>query len=342
MGKGILHRTASLRAFIALVLVVSSGCESALLREVTYRERLGDLPAARAAAERAVAARPSDPEAHYLYGRVLLADGDYAAAHVAFATSQERSARYREQIAYLLESAFREAMTRGVEAYESGLFAEAATYFGAASQIKPESTDAFRALGHAATQAGDRRAAIEAYEAAVALTTDDLELWNNLAELTALEGEYERALEISERVYTMDPAFRPGLRRLAFVEEKLGRFDQAEAHYRLLIDGGHTHADARNLAFLLYNRQKYADALPHLQLLADHAQPDWSVLKILCETYLALEDFPRAIDVGILLLEQRPDDRDVVSNLILAYEKVGDTEHVERYRARLARMEDEL
>jgi hypothetical protein len=46
--------------------------------------------------------------------------------------------------------------------------------------------------------------------------------------------------------------------------------------------------------------------------------------------------------VGIRLHESRPEDRDVVSNLILAYEKVGDNEHVVLYRERLARMEGEL
>jgi len=318
------------------------GCDSALMREVAYHERVGNLEEARTAAERAAQSDPANSEAHFLLGRTWLAQGAYPEAHAAFERANTRTARYADQIAFLLESAYRTAMAEGATAYGMARFADAAAHFAAATRVDTVALDAYRALGHASVQAGDRTSAIAAYRTASPLAPADVELWNNLAELTTLEADYEAALVYSRQVLQLDPAFRPGLRRLAYVEEKLGHDDEAEAHYRQLVDGGHTQADARNFAFLLYNRQNYAEALPHLEILADHGQPDWDVLKVLCESYLAVEDFARAIDIGILLHDRRPEDRDVVSNLILAYEKVGDNKHVVLYRERLARMEDEL
>ncbi len=328
--------------FVGLLAFAGMGCDSALMREVAYHERVGNLAEARTAAERAVLADPANSEAHFLLGRAHLAQGAFPEAHAAFDRANARTARYADQITFLLESAYRTAMAEGATAYGSGRFADAAGRFSAATRIDTVALDAYRALGHASVQAGDRSSAITSYRTATRLAPTDFEIWNNLAELTTLGEDYDAALALSRQVLQLDPAFRPGLRRLAHVEEKLGLFDEAEAHYRQLVDGGHTQADARNFAFLLYNRQNYAEALPHLQILADHGQPDWDVLKVLCESYLAVEDFTRAIDVGILLYERRPDDRDVVSNLILAYEKVGDNEHVVLYRERLARMEGEL
>lgn len=322
-----------------LAVTVLMGCDSALMREVSYYERLGQPEQARNVAARTVQSQPANSEAHFLLGRAHLALGDYEAARASFDQANARTARFTERITFLLQSAYREAMTEGATAYQAGDFPAASEHFRSATRIAPDALDAHRAFGHALVQAGDLATAVTAYEAALLLAPEDFEILNNLAELTTLLAEYPRAIAYAERVYTLDPAFRPGLRRLAFVEERLGQLDPAESHYRLLVDGGHTQADARNFAFLLYNKQKYAEALPHLQLLAETGQPDASVLRLLTEVYLALEDYPRAAETGILLHERIPDDRDIVSNLIRAYERMGDQVQVEHYRAQLARME---
>ncbi len=337
----VLHSKAYLSALLITVIVLTAACDSALLREVTYHERLGNIEQARAAAERA-AADPSNSEASFLLGRLLLQQGTYLEAHAAFERANAQTTRYSERIAFLLESAYREAMLRGADAYGEAQFAEAATNFKAAAAIDPASADAFRALGHASIRVDDRKGAIDAYKTAASLAPESYEIWNNLAELLTLEGDFEPAHAAALQASALSPDARPSLRRLAFLEEKLGQFDAAEARYETLIDGSHTHADERNYAFLLYNREKFDRALPHLELLAEHGQPDIAVLRILVETYLALEDFPKAIGVGLQLLEREPESRDVVSNLIVAYEKIGDTEQVSLWRNRLTRMEDEL
>jgi tetratricopeptide (TPR) repeat protein len=270
-----------LLSLVGLLAFVVMGCDSALMREVAYHERIGNLEEARTAAERVTLADPANSEAHYLLGRTLLAQGDYSKAHTAFDHANARTPRYADQITYLLESAYRSVMAEGATAYGTARFADAAGHFSAATRIDTVSLDAYRALGHASIQAGVRPMAIAAYRTASRLAPDDVEIWNNLAELTTLEADYEAALGYSRRVLELDPTFKPALRRLAHVEEKMGLYAEAEAHYRQLVDGGHTQADARNFAFLLYNRQNFAEALPHLEVLADHGQPDWDVLKVL-------------------------------------------------------------
>jgi Flp pilus assembly protein TadD len=160
----------------------------------------GALGPARAAAEALLAHVPDRPEIHNATGLTLQALQDHAAAGSAFARALDLNPRYaaaRTNLAAMMVSLGKlddaiATLRQGVELVpgEHGLLvalgraceaadkpADARSAYAAAARIQPASFEALWRLGRIAQREFDLFSAISAFEAALKLRPDDVELW---------------------------------------------------------------------------------------------------------------------------------------------------------------------
>ncbi len=122
-----------------------------------------------------------------------------------------------------------EAYSQGELALNEGRFADAVALFEKALRVMPSSPSAHASKGMAHFNLGQRDPALLHSKRAVALAPDVLASWLQLAQVHALRGEHERALEALAHAEQLDPSER--LVQLRSMESlvALGRGDEAEA-----------------------------------------------------------------------------------------------------------------
>ena len=332
-----------LRTFVLLLCLttVLVGCESRLVREVAYFERIGDLPAAQARLETAVRSNPSDPEARFTLGRILIEQDAFAAGREHFEVASKLTARFDERITYILEYNFREQVEAGQLQLDANAWPDAVTYFANATDLKPADPLGFRMLGHALVKNHRFADASSAYLAAVELVQEDAGSWRNLAELAFAQQQFPEAVGYGEAALALDEQHEPTRRRLAHSLLNAGRSEEAISHYQNLASSSGEIGDLRNLAYILFNQEAYEAARgPLEQVVAD--APDDKALRTLSEVYYQLEAFREAIEVNALLLNQDEMDRAALASQVKAYEGLGDLEMAREFRDRLRKIKGEV
>lgn len=129
----------------------------------------GDLPAAAAAALRAVEAAPEDPEAWILLGDVRRSQGLASEAETSYRRALEQAP---EDYAALVNL--------GLLVLDQGEAEEASSLFRAAAKVRPGAPEAWNNLGLARRALGDYEGAREAYRGALEARPDYLPALKNL------------------------------------------------------------------------------------------------------------------------------------------------------------------
>lgn len=324
-----------------LCAVLLTGCESDLARRISAYEKTRDYEAAKALLEQTVQQQPQNAEAQYHLGRLYMREGRYEAGREALEASREASPRFGERIDYQIERYLRAEMADGSEALDDGRIRRAIRHFQAATQIQPDHATAHRALGHAFVQADQPTEAEAAYRQAHTLDADDVETLNNLAELAFQREDYEAAIEYSLQAVDPNAPEPDVIVRLAYAYVAQGELDEAEERFAQALSLQNSRALRRDYALVLFNRGKHREALEHLQALVDVEEPEPQLIRVLSESYYALENYERAVTWYRRLLDHAPDDRDALQNLVIAHEKLGQYDEAESYREQLQQVDEE-
>lgn len=235
----------------------------------------GDLEAARASVEEALAIRPDDAPTLIRHAELLVAAGDVDAAEAAYEAAiaaYPKSATARVGLGYI-------ALERGDPARALRIFQEVA-----ASQ--PEGSEAHHHVGLAYRTLGDADRAAEAWRLnqdvlipmydplldRLRPLEEDVTLPLDRAVAAAAEGDHERAVELYEEILAADETDDEAHFRLAGSLLVLGDAERGERHLRRAIALDADHAGAHfALAMFLAREGRGAEGAEHLERAVDLA-----------------------------------------------------------------------
>lgn len=153
-------------------------------------------------------------------------------------------------------------ITRGRALQEQSKHAEALALFERATELAPESPDAWFNVGYSLNAVGRFEEALDAYDRAISLDRYDSASWNNKGDVLCSLHRYEEALAACEEALALDLDNANAWRNKASALSNLQRFDEAVSAYdqALALDPGdaftwHDKGDA------YYNAERYGEAL---------------------------------------------------------------------------------
>ena len=309
---------------LPLLMLSSAGCESALVRDYNRYDRIGDYDGAFEYLEMALARDPSNAEAHFLKGHVLLEKQEYPQARSAFEEASALTARYDERIAFLLQQRYRRHLKEGVLSFGAHQYADAVKALALAVGVDPGSGEAYRMLGHAYAQDGALEKAGAAYENGLLQDSLDVEMLRSYGEVAFALRRYDRSVALLSAAMQIDPENIAVRRRLAHAFASGRSLEQAEQTLLELLAMGGDDEDRMHLGFILFNQQKYSDAIPYLQQTTRVQSGNADVFRALAESLFEAGRYGEAVQANNRLLELVPGDRFAMSNLVKNYEKLGD------------------
>jgi tetratricopeptide (TPR) repeat protein len=232
--------------------------------------RAGDAHGAIERLAQAVATRPDDPSAHFVYAQALLLTGspEEAIGEYREAVSlSPRSYAYHSDLARLL--ATQGDTEEAVEAYRTALgefpdspallrelallHAKSGTedplpLLERAADLVPDSVLLRQDVAFALEQAGRAEEAREAYRLAIETNPRAALSRSRLAELLFDDGQTTAAIELMREGVTADPTIPLNHRQLASLLERSGRLPEAVAAYRAYIRLAPNAGDAKGMA----------------------------------------------------------------------------------------------
>ncbi|TMH53897.1 MAG: tetratricopeptide repeat protein [Betaproteobacteria bacterium] len=239
----------------AIVASASAGSErgAAHLLLSTICDKAGDVEAAMAHAQRALACIPHDPVAHYAHAELQEARLDKQGAIASLKRALEIEPRFAPALRYL-------AILLG----ESGDAAGAVVVLEQALHIDPGHAQAWNNLGNAQRTLGRLDEAEASFARALALRPDYPLAACNLGEVQRDRGEVERAEATLRAALARAPGtpFRPIVVLLAGLLRERGALDEAEALYRKAIELSPRESGGQwfNLGWILTERNEPAKA----------------------------------------------------------------------------------
>jgi len=317
---------------IAGILLNLFGCETTQHRRFNYFMSVQDNEGAESYLQTEIRRNPGNPELHYLLGKVYLSNRDFVSAKESFDNVKNITPQYDEDISFLLERHFRLELQAAMEAVESRNYTNALEHLQKARDIDDSRDEIYPMLGYANLQLRDDAEAENAYRRAIALNHRNTGALYNLAELAFRKRDYAEAVRYAERTLSVDHEHAPAHRISAYSYLELGYFDEAEEAYNAFFRYDHSNSFRYNFAIGLYNNGDYVRAVQYLLSLVERGQADDEVLLSLAESYRYLENYRNMAHWYERLHRLQPDNRDVIKNLIYAYEMIGEKSNSEKYR----------
>ncbi len=233
----------------------------------------GDLEAARASAEDALAIRPDDPPTLIRHAELLIAAGEVdaaAAAYEAAVAAYPESATARVGLGYI-------ALERGDPTRALEIFQEVAASQPEGSEANHHVGLAYRALGDADRAAEawrlNRDVLIPMYDPLIERLRpleEDVVLPLDRAVAAAAEGDHERAVALYEEILAADETDEEAHFRLAGSLLVLGENERGERHLRRTIELDPEHGPAHYALAMFLNRAGRAtEGAAHLERAAD-------------------------------------------------------------------------
>jgi tetratricopeptide (TPR) repeat protein len=269
-----------------LLLVAATGCGSSnpnisdaesALENQNYDQALQSV-------NKAIAADSMNAQAHRLKGNIFYQQAQNADApeRRAELISEMRSSYDRaieidpgmqEAIELQLIQAYQQEFGRGAQAYNRAdslddpeTFREAASYFEAASQIRPDSARAIRLAANAYINAGDYEAAIAPYERIIEIGDVEAPTYNTLAQLYAQQQRTEDAISLLEDATDQYPENADLRSQLLNAYVRAGNTEQAMTAYEEAIQTNPQNATYRaNYGSMLLNADRFDAAIEQLR-----------------------------------------------------------------------------
>jgi eukaryotic-like serine/threonine-protein kinase len=183
-----------------------------------------------------LAADPNCPDANYGYGRVLLAEDEYAEAVEYLAQAVDLDPEDAEKAAWLGEAyfflAFASDGSRAKElAYENAIDA-----YAAAIELDPGSSFALSGMGWALENSGRSADAIAYFEQSLAMDADQDESYNGLGWSLYNLNRYREAIAAFEQALALDPDYVNAYYGLGNSYVELGEMTAARNAYAAALE----------------------------------------------------------------------------------------------------------
>ena len=308
---GTLSRQAALAA--ACLLCVS-GCQGTALTAAKLYIKQEKPQQAREQLEIGLQTEPSNPEIHYLLGRLAGEDGRYVDMVGHFDRSLELSPKFKPKIHERRRYYWSRIYNRGIrEAGEPRLdFSSMAELFRVATTISPTRIEAWRNLAFAHYRLNEYDEAIEVYEHVIELAPADTATYNSLGVLYYTQGRLEEAEQTLGELLKLAPTHTGALTNLAVIYTEQGRLSDAEDAYRKAIevdpDSWESHY---NMGNLYWQQQNFAAARVaferSVELDPEHRDSRYN----LAITYISLNEIEAALPLLQHLSEETPEDKSV-------------------------------
>lgn len=270
---------------------------------------------------------PGNPDARLILGIAKRRMGDFAAARSVFQQLLDADPAWAE--AYY---------EQGLTLAAQDLPEDAAIALRRATQLKPQMSEAWRALGDLATQAGDLEAADRHYAEQIKTSVSNPILMEAAAALV------QNRLAIAERMLKdflkRFPTDVAAIRMLAEVAARIGRFADAETLLRRCLELAPSFHPARNnYALALYRQGKAAEALTQVDRLLriDPHDPGYRNLKAAVLSHIG--DYPQTLALYADVLRDYPNQPKVWMSYGHALKTAGRVdEGIAAYRKSIAQM----
>lgn len=199
-------------------------------------------------------------------------------------------------------------------------------------------------MSHSSSAAEGARARLQRLEGFIEHDPDNVNLLADAAECALAAGDPGRARAHVQRALELAPGQGPLLLQLSSVAIAEYNFDDSVAITSALIGEGIDDAAVLfNHAFALVHLQRYDEALPVLQRLAQQVEVSPWVPRLTIRSLHALGDLDEAIALAAAHLASHPDDADVEGMLALLYFDNEDMAAARRHAAHaLASQPDNL
>jgi tetratricopeptide (TPR) repeat protein len=218
-------------------------------------KELGNIDAAAADYERALALKPDYVEALSNLGNLRLMQGRLDEAIGCFKRALAHNPDYAEA-----------QMNLGNALREQGKADEAIARYERAIVLRPDYAEAYNNLGNALHDAGKLDQAVARYERALALRPDFAEASNNLGNAFHEQGKLEDAVAQLERAIALRPDYAEAQNNLGTVLDKQGEHDQAVTCFERALVAQPDDAEVHNnLGAALQNRGAFDEAITHYQ-----------------------------------------------------------------------------
>ncbi len=270
----------------------ASGPTGSLSAALSHARRLLDdrpVLAQRQAGE-ILAAIPGNPDALLILGAAQRRAGDATRAQTTLTALAQAHPRWADAHHEL-----------GLALATLGLYADAERALVRAAELKPQMSDAWRALGDIATVTDDAEAADRYYAQQIKASV------NNPVLIEAASALYENRLPVAERALKdflkRFPTDVTAIRMLAEVAARIGRFADAETLLRRCLELAPGFQAARhNYALAFFRQGKAVEALAEVDklLAVDPRDPGYRNLKAVVLSHLGDYEQTLALYGGVL------------------------------------------
>lgn len=235
-------------------------------------------------------------------GDALLAESNFEGAVVAYRDAIEADpefARAYSRLAY-------------AQLFHPASQPEAIDQASRATELEPDSGEAWAYLGRALDWNGRFDEALEAAERAADLSPQDAEVQSFLAEILADLRMYDKAVVAAERAVRLDPENAEAHRNLAYVYEFTGRMQEALTEYQRAYDleSKFVHRHTSLAAYYLYAVEELESGREWLESAQDLAPDDYVTLLFLAGVHSDRGEVEQAIAYCERILEQAPGSPD--------------------------------
>ncbi len=174
-----------------------------------------------------------------------------------------------------------------------------------ATGLKPDSPEAWRALGDQLILTGDAAGADGAYAEHIRASVHDPVLMQAAAALC--EDRLAVAEHLLREHLKRNPTDVAALRMLAELGTRLGRYGEAEAMLARCLELAPSFTGARhNYAIVLYRQQKSAEAIPHIEALLAQSPRDPGYRNLMAAALGLVGEYARAIAIYEDVLREYP------------------------------------
>ncbi|MBT9560526.1 MAG: tetratricopeptide repeat protein [Myxococcales bacterium] len=329
-----------------------------LVNRSLVEKHLGDVPAARASLEEAIAASPTYATAYYNLGKLETeaADALRGASRADVVARHEAAVRAFEKALALDPKNTKAAVNLGVSLGELGRWDDAIAAYRSALAESPSHRSALFNLGIALKETKRYTDAADTYRSLLALDDENIKAYLNLAVVYADLGQGEMAIQTIEAALERDPGHVALRYNLAIQLRKLGRVAEGLAELERCVALAPTYRKAARLLAQLYQRLgRTADAAAVLRPAAEGAKATAEDLGRLARAQLAADDAAgardsvdralvldaadeRALDVALTLAAREKRLAEFQPRLALALSQRPDSKSLIQLKERLTRL----
>lgn len=216
---------------------------------------------------------------------------------------------------------------RGIELFQSGLFAEAEQAFTISIGIDQNYAEPLCNLGAVLDSRHKYEEALDRYAAAIAIRPDYMQAFFNMGNTCRSLGNLDAARTCYEQAHALAPDFVPACLCLGGLHKNLGQFDCAREYFDIAIRSNPNNVDAyQGLAESFKGQDELQNSVEACQLALEIEPKRVSVINLLGLVYHLLGRFNDSAACYRKALSLDPDNTAILNNYGTLLDEFGKTE----------------